>query len=83
MLALRLPKHIEERLDALALRTGRTKSYYARKAIVEMMEDLEDIALAEAVLARGNPRIAIDDLDAFFAQEAADEARHQPSALAG
>ena len=53
MLALRLPKHIEERLDALALRTGRTKSYYARKAIVEMMEDLEDIALAEAALEEG------------------------------
>ena len=73
MLALRLPKHIEDRLAALAERTGRTKSYYARKAIVEMMEDLEDIAMAEAVLAKKNPRIAFEDLDAFFAQEDAAE----------
>lgn len=47
MLALRLPKEIEERLDALAKKTGRTKSYYARQAIVEHLEDLEDIAIAE------------------------------------
>jgi RHH-type rel operon transcriptional repressor/antitoxin RelB len=30
MLALRLPRDIEQRLDALARKTGRTKSYYAR-----------------------------------------------------
>lgn len=47
MLALRLPKEIEDRLDALAKKTGRTKSYYARQAIVEHLEDLEDIAMAE------------------------------------
>jgi predicted transcriptional regulator len=38
MLALRLPPEIEERLDALAKRTGRSKSYYARQAILD--EDL-------------------------------------------
>ncbi len=47
MLALRLPKEIEERLDALAKRTGRSKSFHARKAILEHIEELEDIALAE------------------------------------
>lgn len=35
MLALRLPPDIEERLSALAKATGRTKSYYAREAILE------------------------------------------------
>jgi RHH-type rel operon transcriptional repressor/antitoxin RelB len=47
MLALRLPPDIEARLDALAKRTGRTKSYYAREAILEYLDDLEDIYLAE------------------------------------
>jgi RHH-type transcriptional regulator, rel operon repressor / antitoxin RelB len=47
MLALRLPKEIEDRLAALAKKTGRTKSYYARRAILNYIEDLEDIAIAE------------------------------------
>ena len=47
MLALRLPAEIEERLDALARATGRSKSYYAREAILLHLEDLEDIYLAE------------------------------------
>jgi RHH-type rel operon transcriptional repressor/antitoxin RelB len=47
MLALRLPPDLEARLDALAKKTGRTKSFYAREAIVEHIEDLEDIYLAE------------------------------------
>ena len=47
MLALRLPVEIEERLDALAKATGRSKSYYAREAILQHLEDLEDVYLAE------------------------------------
>jgi predicted transcriptional regulator len=34
MLALRLPNDIEKRLTVLARKTGRTKSYYAREAIL-------------------------------------------------
>jgi RHH-type transcriptional regulator, rel operon repressor / antitoxin RelB len=51
MLALRLPPEIEERLDALSRRTGRSKSYYAREAILEHLDDLEDIYLAKQRLA--------------------------------
>ena len=47
MLAIRLPEEIEKRLDALAKETGRTKSYYARQAILEQLDDLEDYYLAE------------------------------------
>jgi RHH-type rel operon transcriptional repressor/antitoxin RelB len=46
MLAIRLDPTIEERLDALAKRTGRTKTFYAREAILEHLEDLEDYYLA-------------------------------------
>lgn len=51
MLGIRLPKEIEQRLDALAERTGRTKTYYARVAILEYLEDMEDAYLAETRLA--------------------------------
>jgi len=47
MLAIRLPKEAEERLDKLAKTTGRTKSYYVRQAILEKLEELEDIYFAE------------------------------------
>ena len=47
MLAIRLPIEIESRLDALAKATGRTKTFYAREAILEYLDDLEDIYLAE------------------------------------
>lgn len=47
MLALRLPEDIESRLDKLAKATGRTKSFYAREAILEHLADLEDLYLAE------------------------------------
>lgn len=52
MLALRLPPSIEKRLERLARRTGRTKSYYAREAILEHLEDMEDMYLAERALER-------------------------------
>lgn len=51
MLALRLPPDIESRLDALSKRTGRSKSFYAREAILEHIGDLEDIYVAEQRLA--------------------------------
>ena len=47
MLAIRLPAEIEQRLEALAQATGRTKTFYAREAILEYLDDLEDIYLAE------------------------------------
>jgi RHH-type rel operon transcriptional repressor/antitoxin RelB len=47
MLAIRLPAEIEARLEALAKATGRTKTFYAREAILEHLDDLEDLYLAE------------------------------------
>jgi RHH-type rel operon transcriptional repressor/antitoxin RelB len=47
MLAIRLPAEIEDRLDALAKVTGRTKTFYAREAILQYLDDLEDVYLAE------------------------------------
>ena len=47
MLAIRLPAEVESRLAALAEATGRTKTFYAREAICEHLDDLEDLYLAE------------------------------------
>ena len=47
MLAIRLPAEVESRLDALAKATGRTKTFYASEAILEYLDDLEDLYLAE------------------------------------
>jgi RHH-type rel operon transcriptional repressor/antitoxin RelB len=47
MLAIRLPEEIEKRLQALAQSTGRSKTFYARQAILAHLDDLEDLYLAE------------------------------------
>ena len=52
MLAIRLPQSVEKRLEKLARRTGRTKTFYVREAILQHLEDLEDIYAAERVLDR-------------------------------
>ncbi len=52
MLAIRLSAGIEKRLARLAKRTGRTKTFYAREAILRHLEELEDLYLAERILDR-------------------------------
>ncbi|MGO8077424.1 TraY domain-containing protein [Rhizobium leguminosarum] len=47
MLVLQLPHDIEARLIELSRRTGRSKSFYARQAILAHLDDLEDVYLAE------------------------------------
>jgi RHH-type rel operon transcriptional repressor/antitoxin RelB len=52
MIGIRIPKSVGQRLEILAKRTGRSKTYYIREAIMEHLDDLEDIYLAEQVLER-------------------------------
>ena len=47
MLAIRLTKDVEDRLERLAAQTGRTKTFYAREAIEAHLDDLEDFYFAE------------------------------------
>lgn len=62
MFAVRLDPDIEKRLEKLAKKTGRSKSYYAKKAIQEFLDDREDYLAAIAVLERNEPTISLDDL---------------------
>lgn len=41
MLSIRLPSEIENRLTLLAERTGRTKTYYAKEAIISHLDKME------------------------------------------
>jgi len=63
MLAVRLPPEIEQRLDALAKKTGRSKSGFAREAILRQIEDIEDYYLARRRFGRGGPRVTLASLE--------------------
>jgi RHH-type rel operon transcriptional repressor/antitoxin RelB len=63
MLALRLPPEIEKRLNLLAKKTGRTKSFYAREAILRQLEDIEDYYLARRRLTRTGKAVSLDELE--------------------
>ena len=45
--SLRLPDDVSRRLQQLADRTGRSKTFYMLEAIREHLDDLEDLYLAE------------------------------------
>jgi len=45
--SIRLPHEIEERLENLSARTGRSKAFYVKEAILDHLDDIEDIYLAE------------------------------------
>ncbi|NOT68893.1 MAG: TraY domain-containing protein [Methylophilaceae bacterium] len=45
--SIRLPDEVTDRLQQLAQRTGRSKTFYMIEAITEHLNDLEDLYLAE------------------------------------
>jgi RHH-type rel operon transcriptional repressor/antitoxin RelB len=50
--SIRLPHEIEERLENLSVKTGRSKSFYVKEAIIDHLDDIEDVYLAEKRLER-------------------------------
>ena len=63
MIAIRLPSEIDERLTDLAKRTGRTKTYYAREAILRLMDDLEDTYIPVERLERPGRRLSMEEAE--------------------
>ena len=63
MLAIRLPDDIESRLASLAAETGRTKTALAREAILEYIDDLEDLYLAESRARLNRKAVPMADLE--------------------
>lgn len=63
MLAIRIPPEVEKRLAYLALKTGRTKTFYAREAILRHIEDMEDEYLALSRLETPAERWTLDEIE--------------------
>ena len=62
MLSVRLSPKLEARLNRLAKRTGRTKAYYAKKAIEEFLEEQEDYFIALSRLEQKLPGIPLEEV---------------------
>lgn len=62
MLGVRLEPEIEKRLERLAKKTGRTKSYYAKEAIRQYIDDREDSLLADEILSRNEPTFTLEEV---------------------
>ncbi|NCC98028.1 MAG: TraY domain-containing protein [Synergistales bacterium] len=56
MLIIRLDEQLSSRLEALAKKTGRTKSWYASKAIEDYLDDMEDYYIAAEAIALSRKR---------------------------
>ncbi|MGS2717037.1 type II toxin-antitoxin system RelB family antitoxin [Eionea flava] len=63
MLAIRLPEEIEIRLAELANKTGRTKTFYAKEAILEYIDDMEDKYLAINRLENHSKHWTLDEME--------------------
>ena len=63
MLAIRLQPETERRLNALAKQTGRTKTYYAREAILRYLDDMEDQYIALDRLEHPRRRWTLEELE--------------------
>lgn len=63
MLAIRISQDIETRLQSLAHKTGRTKTYYAREALLRFLEDMEDEYLALSRLETPTKRWSLEELE--------------------
>lgn len=63
MLAIRLPEDIDRRLELLAERTGRTKTWYAREAIMRHLEDMEDTYIAIERVENPGKRLTMEEVE--------------------
>jgi len=63
MLSVRLEPELESRLQTLAARTGRTKSYYVREAILHFLDDMEDRYIAIERLENPSKRWSLDEIE--------------------
>lgn len=62
VIAVRLPTEIEKRLERLARKTGRSKTFYVREAVLQHLEDLEDYYLAAQRLEENLPGIPLEEV---------------------
>jgi RHH-type rel operon transcriptional repressor/antitoxin RelB len=59
---VRISRALNDRLDALAAKTGRRKTYYASKAIERYLEDLEDYYDAKEAVKNSKRRYTLEEV---------------------
>jgi len=64
MLEIQLPEEVENIFAKLAEKKGRTPAYFARKAIMELVEDMEDVDLAMKRLKNPGKMWTLEELEA-------------------
>lgn len=62
-IAVRVPEEVVKRLDRLARKTKRTRTYYVREAILEHIQDLEDYYLELSRQEDNQPTIPFDEME--------------------
>jgi predicted transcriptional regulator len=65
-ITLRIDSETDDELTELARQSGRDKVSLARDALVEWLENQEDIRDAEAVIAQSNPTIPLEEVKRTF-----------------
>lgn len=63
MVTIRFRPEITRRLDALSRRTGRTKTYYVREAVLRFLEDMEDTYIALERLENPGQRVSMKEAE--------------------
>ncbi len=66
MLTWTVDRDIEERLETLGAKTESSKTSLLRKAVIEVLEELEDIRMAEDVLANPGRRYSLAEVEREF-----------------
>lgn len=61
-MTVRLSSKLENRLNKLAKRTGRPKSYYAKKALEAFLDEQEDYLIALSRLEDKLPAIPLEEV---------------------
>jgi len=62
MLGVRLSKNLETRLALLSEKTGRTKTYYVKKALEKYLEDQDDLQIAFDVLKDPDGYLTLEEM---------------------
>ncbi len=63
MLGVRISKELDDRLKNLADKTSRSKSYYVKMAIEQLLEDQEDYLVALAAYEKKGKRYSANDVE--------------------
>ncbi len=61
-ITITIDSDLDDELDHLAATTGQSKPDLAREALIEWLEDHEDVRDAEAIIAQNNPSFTLKEV---------------------